>query len=672
MNDSHNLLTKEQASVPVTGAITLACCITGLGTWLLGGHSIWLQWSVLMHLVTGIACSLALLPYLIIHFRRTIGFRRTSVLISGLATLLLYIAFIYSGWHLMLAGQREREQWILTLHIAASIVFILIVVVHLVLHVRLMPEKRKQRKAPTFPSIPTGAVRTIVFVNVGVQALIAGAALIYPLTQEPWQTESVVGSYEYSYGEHKFRPSQTETENGTFIDPRQIANSHRCLGCHEDIGKQWRASIHQQAALDPTYVTNVSLLAERKGISATRYCEGCHAPVALLTGQLTPGGKHGGIAGTQAFHEGLSCMSCHGIDALTHLKGVASYKFKPAQDYLFEQSTSPALQRINAWLIRTRPEQHREDLGKEILRDPKICSACHTQFMDKDMNNWGWVKMQDDYSAWLQSPYSKQHQEQFSNTSASRCQDCHMPLVSSDDPSANGQGKVRSHHFPGANTFMPLLRGDQEHLAATRTFLQSNKLRVSIDKPNRKDAVQTLRALDEKIRNFEEAPYYFYVGEKAEIHTIVSNRGVGHDFPGGTIDINEAWLEFLVMDAQGKLVHASGLVDASNAVDPEAYFYRSLPVDRKGQLVWKHDLFNMVGESFRRVIKAGESDIVYNSFVVPAWAKSPLTVTATLKYRKLNDRYARWALKDQYLEIPIIDMAWDSLHIPIKIRKEVE
>ncbi len=247
-----------------------------------------------------------------------------------------------------------------------------------------------------------------------------------------------------------------------------------------------------------------------------------------------------------------------------------------------------------------------------------------------------------------------------------------MPLVDSTDPSSDINGKVRSHHYPGANTFLPVLRGDQQQLLDTRVFLQSNKLRISIDKPNRKDALQTLHALDESLRNFEEAPYYFYLGEKAVIHTVISNAGVGHDFPGGSIDINQAWVEFLVMDAEGRQVYNSGLIDNSNFVDPDAHFYRSLPVDKNGDLVWKHDLFNMVGESFRRVIKAGESDIVSYSFVIPSWIKSPLTVTGTLKYRKLNERYARWALKEQYIEIPVVDLAWDSLDIPIKIRKEVE
>ena len=59
------------------------------------------------------------------------------------------------------------------------------------------------------------------------------------------------------------------------------------------------------------------------------------------------------------------------------------------------------------------------------------------------------------------------------------------------------------------------------------------------------------------------------------------------------------------------------------------------------------------------------------SFNVPNWAKGPLVINATLKYRKLNERYARWALKEQYQPIPIIDVARDSLAIPLKIRSEL-
>jgi hypothetical protein len=107
-------------------------------------------------------------------------------------------------------------------------------------------------------------------------------------------------------------------------------------------------------------------------------------------------------------------------------------------------------------------------------------------------------------------------------------------------------------------------------------------------------------------------------------------------------------------------------------VDSEAYFYGSTPVDRNGNHVWKHDLFNMVGTSFKRVIPAGESDIVSYRFDIPVWVEPPLTLSARLRYRKLNNRYARWALKEQYFELPIVDMAWDSLQIPIELVPKVQ
>ena len=48
-----------------------------------------------------------------------------------------------------------------------------------------------------------------------------------------------------------------------------------------------------------------------------------------------------------------------------------------------------------------------------------------------------------------------------------------------------------------------------------------------------------------------------------------------------------------------------------------------------------------------------------------------MAVTATLRYRKLNTQYAKWALKDEYKSLPIIDIAWDFLSIPVRDEKEV-
>ena len=78
----------------------------------------------------------------------------------------------------------------------------------------------------------------------------------------------------------------------------------------------------------------------------------------------------------------------------------------------------------------------------------------------------------------------------------------------------------------------------------------------------------------------------------------------------------------------------------------------------------------MVGDSFKRTIPAGSSDIASYTFPVPVWAKGPLTVSAVVRYRKFNQRYAQWALNDEHIRLPIVDMASDSLAVPLRIRRE--
>lgn len=668
MIGTHQLLSIERKVSPTTFALSLGLALTGIVTWLIDGHGVFVQFTVLAHVATALPFTVAIVFYSWLHFRRTIGFRRAGVLLSGLATTGFIVAVAATGLWMTYEGRPATQIWVYTVHVTVALVLCLLIGLHTILHFVSLPERRK---ADPFPSLPRGSSRMVITFNVALFCILGIASVLYATTTSPYAGLPVVADYAYPYGDHPFRPSQTETSSGMFVHVDQIAASHKCMSCHTGIAKQWLSSAHRQAASDPAYVTNIELLVENKGIAATRYCEGCHAPIALLTGELSDGGRHGGVSASPANVEGVSCMSCHGIESVVHLKGVASYRFAPANQYLFAQSQLPWLTRVHNLLVRVSPEQHRRDMARPLLREPALCATCHAQFMDKDMNNWGWVKMQDEYSSWLQSPFSGAQDEEFSAPTPVTCNDCHMPLITVDDPAKDANGRVRSHHFPGANTMLPLLSGDTAQLALTNDFLQSNKLRVNIDQPTRDDVPQTAFALEQQLRGGNETPFFLYLDEAADIKVVVSNHGVGHDFPGGTIDINEAWIEFLVVDAEGREVYVSGDTGPDSAVDESAHFYRSLAVDRNGNHVWKHDLFNMVGESFRRVVAAGESDIAEYRFDVPSWVKSPLTVTATLKYRKLNSRYARWALGEAYRPLPIVDMAWDSLSIPIKIRRQV-
>ncbi len=59
-------------------------------------------------------------------------------------------------------------------------------------------------------------------------------------------------------------------------------------------------------------------------------------------------------------------------------------------------------------------------------------------------------------------------------------------------------------------------------------------------------------------------------------------------------------------------------------------------------------------------------------FSIPSWTKSPITISSAVRYRKFNNRYARWALEDDAIELPIVDMARDAITIPIRKKRKLE
>jgi len=663
------MIQKEKTLAPAMTPILLIAAFSGYITQLITGHYIWEQWIYLMHSLASIALTFLFIPYSVVHFRRTSGTRRPIVSITGFITACLVYALILTGLQTLIQGQIEALRWVYTTHIYISYLIPLLLGAHLLLHRFSKPGKSLNTRT-TFTFLGKKDGRRCIKALLISSVIIVALAFIHEAIPDAYTIEPVVSPYEYPYGDHPFRPSQNETVGNKFIDKRQLAGSDKCGACHKQIFDEWSSSIHSQAASDKSYVTNISLLADKKGLASTRYCEGCHSPVALMSGQLTKGGTHGGTENTLAFHEGVGCMSCHGIDNISHLKGVASYIFKPQKDYLFASSTHILSTKLTNFLIRIHPDEHRLDMARPVIKTTQVCATCHVQFMDKDMNDWGWVKMQDEYTAWLNSQYSGQKGDNFNNQTIQRCQDCHFPLVSGVDPSADNNQMIVSHRSLGSNTAIPWLNRDQQQLKATTRFLQADKIRVDIDLPWRKDATQSEKYINSKNGISSQTPYYLYLGEQADINVTVSNLSVGHNFPGGTTDINEVWIEIIARDAENNVIYSSGNLDADNNVEEQAYFYRTIAVDRFGKHVWKHDLFNMVGDSYKNVIPPGKSDVVNYSFLVPYWVKSSLTVTATVRYRKFNNQYSRWALQDENINLPITDIARAATSINIRKKPE--
>jgi len=133
--------------------------------------------------------------------------------------------------------------------------------------------------------------------------------------------DSVALRYNYAFGkESPFLPSNATSSNGQFLSPKSFTSAQYCGHCHQEAYRQWRQSVHSNSFRAPWYLKNGNLLIDEKGVQYSRHCEGCHNPVALLSGDLSQG-----MPKKRPFEdEGLTCSTCHSIQS-TDTTGTGSY-----------------------------------------------------------------------------------------------------------------------------------------------------------------------------------------------------------------------------------------------------------------------------------------------------------------------------------------------------------
>jgi len=107
-------------------------------------------------------------------------------------------------------------------------------------------------------------------------------------------------------------------------------------------------------------------------------------------------------------------------------------------------------------------------------------------------------------------------------------------------------------------------------------------------------------------------------GETVPIQVVVTSNKVGHDFPTGPLDIIQSWVELVVKDERGNIVYKSGTLDERHFVEPGSFIFKAEPVDQYGNLIDRHNLWEMVGVRFRRSLFPGFSDAAEYSFPCPS------------------------------------------------------
>ncbi len=646
--------------------------VTGLAITLGPFHAA-VEWSVLVHTIVGAASLVPLGWYLVAHWQ---DYRQQAlsdvVLLGYVATVALFVCAV-SGlvvtWQ-GLFGLRTAPSW-RSVHLITTLVVLASVLPHM-----LLSFFRRLRVVGAGAAV--GLLGLVSGATAALLCLTAALALVY---SGPRYVNAFPDDYSFLFGkERPFAPSLARTSTGGAFDPRSLSGSDTCgtSGCHSQILEEWRPSAHRYAAMDSIFQGIQGVMAKQNGPESTRYCAGCHDPISLFSGSKNIFADS--LTNAQGYREGVSCVACHSIQQ-TDVRGNANYTMSQPREYLWQWADRGLPRLARDFLIRTYPAQHNA-LSKRMYKAPEYCAACHKQFIDQEVNRVGWVQLQNQYDNWAASHWN--HKSDPRKTV--ECRECHMPLVASTDPAAGDTAdynrhasdrRHRSHRFLASNNLMPALlklEGAEHQVQLTETWLKGQ-----IDVPE----IQDKWARGSVVRIAVETPEQVVPGQKIPIRVVLTSNKVGHDYPTGPLDLIQSWVEVSVRDEAGNVVFASGRRDKDHFIEPGTFLFKAEPVDQYGNLIDRHNLWEMVGVRYRRSLFPGYSDTVeyvatcpsrmpsktgatpdknwsrQEDFAVPPRSGSgTLTVTATLLYRKVDQFLLNYVLgKESRVTAPVVPIA---------------
>ena len=496
-----------------------------------------------------------------------------------------------------------------------------------------------------------------------------------------------------------FWPAATRTVDNQFVAADSLMNESYCLRCHEDAYRSWFHSAHHFSSFNnPAYRASVretrAVLERRDGSArAVQWCGGCHDPVPLLSGRLREPGFDD-VADPTA-HAGITCTVCHAVTEVHTLSGNGGYTLAEPQHYPFTSSESAILQWINGQLIRAKPDFHRHSFLKPVHQSAEFCGSCHKVSIPPELNHYkDFLRGQNHYDSFLLSGVSGHGARSFyyPAKASENCAACHMPTRASDDPAArdfsgNGIASVHDHLFPGANTGLPTMLAAEADSAAEATAfhaaarahgdflrgvdLQGRDRKLRIDIFGLKEGGRTDGKLVAPLR--PEVPV-IEPGKSYLVEVVVRTLAMGHHFTQGTVDSNEVWVECTVV-AGREMIAASGLMTGPGdhgVVEPSAYRLNAVLVDRHGRKIDRRNVQDIFTAAANHEIPPGAAEVIHYRLDVPGDLRSPLTLTARVRYRKFDAAYmefiqAGWSVESaaRFPSLPVIDLCEDQITLPV-------
>jgi nitrate/TMAO reductase-like tetraheme cytochrome c subunit len=216
------------------------------------------------------------------------------------------------------------------------------------------------------------------------------------------------------------------------LDSDALNPSARCGSCHVEIYTMWRRSMHSLAVSDPIFEASFMRAYWETAGEAAPFCLRCHAPAAILSGDLE--------LREAVSREGVTCDFCHSIDAVD-----LERKDRPFQVVLDGAKRGP--------LADAESPVHGVVQSK-LHESAELCAGCH------EYTNEAGVPILSTYTEWKASPQAAEGKS---------CQHCHMPLEPGETvrPSVRQteRGMINLHNISGMHS------SEQVRRAATAKLL---------------------------------------------------------------------------------------------------------------------------------------------------------------------------------------------------------
>lgn len=473
-------------------------------------------------------------------------------------------------------------------------------------------------------------------------------------------------------------------------------SANTCKTCHPRHFEEWAVSQHAYAQLSPVFMAMQNAINARTSSTNGDFCVRCHTQVGMNIGEspfMSNLDRH------PTSREGITCVICH---RLPKQYGKVSGRVALVEGDLLAPVFGPTgnkeLKRVLDNRHEYRVVTEREASGRKIHTDVEkfpfietsaFCGTCH------DVNLFNGFRLEEAFSDFKRSPAAAK---------GTRCQDCHMGnepgKVSGygHGPAAEVGGvptrprKLTNHFFAGPD-YSVVHPGIFPHndeaarMATLREWLQfDHKAGWGTDKfeqglPKGTVFPARWRSVDDrydarKIIDYQLKRLEYARGKRLQVlqngyglgdievlgsgagglafRIAVKNLTDGHSVPTGFDAERLVWLEVVVTDAAGKVLHRSGDLDPNGDLRDLHSTYVA-----NGQLPLDRDLFSLQSKFVTLNVRGGEREQVLAvnhsldplPFVRPSTTSTILTgqPTAARKHRyvmpPLSQRVASYSVK---------------------------